>query len=74
MGPDPGPTVGARAVRPLGRRPVGVPQSVMQCVRELPVGGLPDDPVIDEGWGEPAPDEQGPRDAWLRAQRPPHWE
>jgi len=35
-------------------RPVGVPESVLGSVRELPVGGSPGDPPVDVGWGEPA--------------------
>jgi acetylornithine deacetylase/succinyl-diaminopimelate desuccinylase-like protein len=34
-------------------RPQGVPQSVLDSVRELPLGGQPGDPAIDDGWGQP---------------------
>lgn len=34
-------------------RPAQVPESVRASVRDLPVGGNPGDPVVDEGWGEP---------------------
>lgn len=34
-------------------RPAGVPDDVRAVLRDVPVGGAPDDPAIDAGWGEP---------------------
>jgi acetylornithine deacetylase/succinyl-diaminopimelate desuccinylase-like protein len=34
-------------------RPAGIPPEVAQVLRDVPVGGAPDDPQIDAGWGEP---------------------
>jgi acetylornithine deacetylase/succinyl-diaminopimelate desuccinylase-like protein len=36
-----------------GLRPPPIPAAVGAAIRDLEVGGGPDDPAIDEGWGEP---------------------
>ncbi len=36
-----------------GLRPPSIPDNVRRALAELSVGGGPDDPVIDEDWGEP---------------------
>src|ERR1035437_10709578 len=36
-----------------GLRPLPVPAAVRAALSTIPVGGGPDDPDIDEDWGEP---------------------
>jgi acetylornithine deacetylase/succinyl-diaminopimelate desuccinylase-like protein len=36
-----------------GLRPPEIPDNVRRALRDIAVGGGPDDPDIDEGWGEP---------------------
>ncbi|HET6499399.1 MAG TPA: M20 family metallopeptidase [Amycolatopsis sp.] len=36
-----------------GLRPPEIPENVTDALRDISVGGGPDDPAIDEGWGEP---------------------
>lgn len=36
-----------------GLRPPPIPAAVREALSTIPVGGGPDDPVIDEDWGEP---------------------
>ncbi|REK91668.1 M20 peptidase family dipeptidase [Streptomyces inhibens] len=36
-----------------GLRPPSIPPAVTKALADLPVGGGPNDPVIDEDWGEP---------------------
>jgi acetylornithine deacetylase/succinyl-diaminopimelate desuccinylase-like protein len=34
-------------------RPAGIPEEVRAVLRDVPVGGAPDDPALDADWGEP---------------------
>jgi acetylornithine deacetylase/succinyl-diaminopimelate desuccinylase-like protein len=36
-----------------GLRPPDIPENVRKALRDVEVGGSPDDPAIDGGWGEP---------------------
>ncbi|HAP74888.1 MAG TPA: hypothetical protein DCR14_02260 [Acidimicrobiaceae bacterium] len=40
-------------IRVASLRPPPIPDSVRRCLAPLQVGGGPDDPTIDDGWGEP---------------------
>ncbi|EFL27802.1 M20/M25/M40 family peptidase [Streptomyces himastatinicus ATCC 53653] len=36
-----------------GLRPREIPENVREALRDIAVGGGPDDPAVDDGWGEP---------------------
>ncbi|WP_206282459.1 M20 family metallopeptidase [Streptomyces rhizosphaericus] len=36
-----------------GLRPPEIPENVREALRDIAVGGGPDDPTVDDGWGEP---------------------
>ncbi|GAB2975777.1 M20 family metallopeptidase [Amycolatopsis acidiphila] len=36
-----------------GLRPPDIPENVRKALRDIEIGGGPDDPAIDDGWGEP---------------------
>ncbi|MFE5119656.1 peptidase dimerization domain-containing protein [Streptomyces sp. NPDC056669] len=36
-----------------GLRPREIPENVREALRDIAVGGGPDDPTVDDGWGEP---------------------